>query len=356
MQNIKSNEKICFVIMPFGGHFDECYKNIIRNAVLSQNITPIRGDDIYSTGEIAQEIFENISKSVLLIADVTGKNPNVNYELGAAHALNKPVIIISQSIDDIPFDYRHRRSIVYNQNEFGWEIKLKNKIAKTIEETFKNPIEDVWNNKDKKLDISISAFLLRTWHSSEGIISKESIIYCDELGNCRIYQNWEVQAKTDITHLYHELFIDKAGKIEIIKITDNLNGANPNCVIRSCTEKEMKYFILFEDLKPSNGIISLSIEIDAQNYQSNLIEKGKGNTFHKNTRGTTISFLAKKETYIFPDIPIFKNIKAVYKNHSDKNLNNKEVLPVRKDNKLYIHLDYSTNALKNSEFGAELIL
>lgn len=356
MQNIKSNEKICFVIMPFGGQFDKCYNNIIRDAVSSQNITPIRGDDIYSTGEIAQEIFENISKSVILIADVTGKNPNVNYELGAAHALNKPVIIISQSIEDIPFDYRHRRSIIYNRDEFDWETKLKNKIAKTIEETFKNPIEDVWNNTEKKLDTVISTFLLRTWQSSQGVISKESTIYCDELGNCKIYQNWEVQAQTDVTHLYHELYIDKAGKIEIKKVTDNLNGANLNCVIRSSNEKELRYFILFEDLKPSKGIISLSIEIDAQNYQSNLIDRGKGNSFHKNTRGTTVSFLAKKETYIFPDTVFFANIKAIYKNHSDKTLNNQIVLPIKKDNKLFIYLDYTTNDLISSEFGAELIL
>ena len=356
MQNIKSNEKICFVIMPFNSDFDICYNNVIRDALLSQNITPIRGDDIYSTGEIAQEIFENISKSIILITDITGKNPNVNYELGAAHALNKPVIIISQSIDDIPFDYRHRRSIVYNKNELGWETKLKNKISKTIEETFKNPIEDVWNNKDKKLDPIISAFLLKTWQSTEGVISKESTIFCDELGNCKIQQDWEVKAKSDITHLYHELYIDKPGKIEITKVIDRLNGADLNCVIRSSNEKEIRYFILFQDIKPSTGIISLSLEIDAQNYQSNLIEKGKGNSFHKNTRGTTISFLAKKETYIFPDLELFQNIRAIYKNHSDKNLNNQIVLPIKKDNKLIIHLDYTTNDLMSSEFGAELIL
>lgn len=356
MQNIKSNEKRCFVIMPFGGHYDVCYKNVIREAVLSQNIIPIRGDDIYSTGEIAQEIFESISKSVILIADVTGKNPNVNYELGAAHALNKPVVIISQSIDDIPFDYRHRRSIIYNINDSNWEFNLKNKISKTIEDTFKNPIEDVWSNGENKLDTTISTFLLKTWQSSQGIISKESIFDCDELGNCKIYQNWEVQAKTDITHLYHEIYIDKPGKIEVKKVTDSLNGANLSCVIRSCTDSELRYFILFGDLKPSNGIISLSLEIEAQNYLSNLIDRGKGSSFHKNTRGTTISFLAKRETFIFPDTIFFKNVKALYKNHSDKTLNNQIVLPVKKDNRLFIYLDYSTNDLNSNEFGAELLI
>jgi len=47
----------------------------------------------------------------VLLADLTGKNPNVFYELGLAHALAKPVILIAETLDDIPFDLRALRVI-----------------------------------------------------------------------------------------------------------------------------------------------------------------------------------------------------------------------------------------------------
>lgn len=58
-------------------------------------------------------IFNQINKADVIVADMTGKNPNVFYEVGYAHALNKVVLLITQSADDIPFDLKHRQHIVY---------------------------------------------------------------------------------------------------------------------------------------------------------------------------------------------------------------------------------------------------
>ena len=56
----------------------------------------------------------------MMLADLTGKNANVLYELGLAHAIDKPVVLLSQSMDDVPFDLRALRVITYDVAHPGW--------------------------------------------------------------------------------------------------------------------------------------------------------------------------------------------------------------------------------------------
>jgi nucleoside 2-deoxyribosyltransferase len=65
------------------------------------------------------DITNSIRKARLIVADLTGRNANVFYEVGIAHALNKPVLLMTQSIDDVPFDLRHRRALVYEYSPRG---------------------------------------------------------------------------------------------------------------------------------------------------------------------------------------------------------------------------------------------
>lgn len=122
----------CFVISPFGEPFDDYYSKVYQPAIVKADLKPIRGDEVYNTGAIIDDIFAAISSATLVLCDVTGKNPNVNYELGAAHALQKPAIIITQSVSDVPFDYRHLRVIVYDRTKVDWAKQLETAIHKTI--------------------------------------------------------------------------------------------------------------------------------------------------------------------------------------------------------------------------------
>jgi hypothetical protein len=65
------------------------------------------------SGGILDRIFNQISKADAIIADMTGRNPNVFYEVGYAHALGKVVLLLTQNVDDIPFDLKHRPHTVY---------------------------------------------------------------------------------------------------------------------------------------------------------------------------------------------------------------------------------------------------
>ncbi len=123
-----------FMIMPFRQRFDDIYKNIVRPVTADLNLTIKRGDDFSSIGgSIMQEVWAALNACKLVIAETTDINANVYYELGIAHTLGKPAILISQETDveDIPFDIRHRRFILYKDSIAGGE-KLENELRQQI--------------------------------------------------------------------------------------------------------------------------------------------------------------------------------------------------------------------------------
>ena len=135
--------KNCFIIMPFGNYFDEYYRNIYIPAIKDSWIHPKRVDDIYKSSNIVGDIWNCTKSADIILADLTGKNPNVFYELWLAHAIAKPAILIAESMDDIPFDLRSLRVITYNKNIPDWWIVLQKKITEYILETLKDPEETI---------------------------------------------------------------------------------------------------------------------------------------------------------------------------------------------------------------------
>ena len=130
-----------FVIMPFGVGFDDLYEKIYAPVIRKVGLEPLRADEIYDNRPIIQDIQNSIHNAKVILADVTGRNPNVNYELGAAHALNKEVIILTANSQDVPSDYRHIRYIEYNRHDIDWNKKLSDTIEKTLH-TVLNKIDD----------------------------------------------------------------------------------------------------------------------------------------------------------------------------------------------------------------------
>ena len=106
-------DDICFVIMPFGYGFDELYEKVYVPAIKASGLVPLRADEIYDNQPILQDINQSIYHAKVILADVTGRNPNVNYELGMAHALKQEVVILTSEPKDVPSDYRHLRYIQY---------------------------------------------------------------------------------------------------------------------------------------------------------------------------------------------------------------------------------------------------
>ena len=100
--------------MPFDDDLDNVYDKFIKPVLETNGFKARRADDIDSQQNILKDVVESIDKSDLIIADLTNNNPNVFYELGLAHALEKKVILLTQSIDDVPFDLKQYRLLEYS--------------------------------------------------------------------------------------------------------------------------------------------------------------------------------------------------------------------------------------------------
>jgi hypothetical protein len=98
---------LCFVLMPFREPFFRLYENHVKPTLTKIGFKVIKADDIFTSTAIIEDIWKFINESRLIIADVTGKNPNVFYELGVAHTIGKDFVILTQDKDDVPFDLRH---------------------------------------------------------------------------------------------------------------------------------------------------------------------------------------------------------------------------------------------------------
>ncbi len=134
---------ICFVIMPYGGWFDRYYSEIYSPAIVKGGFIPRRADDLYRPSAIIHDIWTLTNECQLVLADLTNKNPNVLYELGLAHAIAKPVVLITERIEDVPFDLRSLRVIEYNKNSPDWSIQLGESISKAIIEISDSPLSSV---------------------------------------------------------------------------------------------------------------------------------------------------------------------------------------------------------------------
>ena len=118
------------VMMPFKKEFDPVYE-VIKAACKSQGFEACRVKEIYGPRQIVDDVFSTIAQSSLVVCDLTGRNPNVLYETGLAHALNRDVIMIVQDDQDFPFDLGHIRYVQYLQNREGLE-KLKEDLSESI--------------------------------------------------------------------------------------------------------------------------------------------------------------------------------------------------------------------------------
>jgi hypothetical protein len=130
-------------MMPFGSWYDRYYQDIYVPAIRDAGFEPVRADELFSTGSVVEQIWEQIEKSKVLLAELTDKNANVFYELGLAHAAGKPVVFTAGRVDDVPFDLRHLRVIVYETREPLWADKLQRLITDYLRNAAKDPARSI---------------------------------------------------------------------------------------------------------------------------------------------------------------------------------------------------------------------
>ncbi|QFZ55528.1 hypothetical protein FEZ18_12315 [Oceanihabitans sp. IOP_32] len=127
------NDKLVFMLSPFSEPYNTIYDDHIKPTVEKiDSLKCFRADNIYDNKPIIEDIWKSINEASIIISELTGRNPNVFYETGIAHTVGKEVILITQNIDDVPFDLRHLRCIVYEYTPRGIEL-LETNLSNTIE-------------------------------------------------------------------------------------------------------------------------------------------------------------------------------------------------------------------------------
>ncbi len=149
---------LCFVVMPFRPELNFFYLYLRRHLEEKHGLRVERGDHRILTVPLLDKIREQILEAKVLIADVTGRNANVFYELGLAHAYEKPVILLTQeAAEDVPTDIRHLEFICY-------ELSKDEDVLSKID----NAIHNVFVDRYQKL-YSKASELLREFNSSTNI-------------------------------------------------------------------------------------------------------------------------------------------------------------------------------------------
>jgi hypothetical protein len=128
-------KQFAFMVMPFHDEVAvEAYEHCIRGVCESRGLTVRRADEVFTVNPIWDDIFNEIHRARVIIADISGRNPNVFYELGMAHVLKQQqtVIITRDDHADVPFDVSHLRIIRY-ENSIQGSKRFEIELGKTLD-------------------------------------------------------------------------------------------------------------------------------------------------------------------------------------------------------------------------------
>jgi hypothetical protein len=276
----KLEKKSCFIIMPFskaqlkGAVLDEktllyIYENVIHKAVAEyreKNKRVFINISRYNSkiGSIVSGITSSLNDADLVVADLTGLNPNVMYELGVRHTLKRGTIIITQDLSQIPSDLRDYMCVEYSysndtlkQNEL-YE-KFKKELHHTIQELFEtekydSPVlsylkgrEKYWKEDElKKLkeNIVIGNYIFERYNNIQSLLSTvrqdDGFLPLNQLGlfsslinnfgNAIAEFNIAIEASIlfEDIHAAKSVAMDMSKVISITEYFDSLNSALPN--------------------------------------------------------------------------------------------------------------------------------
>lgn len=200
-----------FVIMPFDEEFNSIYENLIRASLESAGYDVMRADSLLNQENILKSIVRGISAANLLIADLTTNNPNVFYELGLAHGLGIPTVLLAQSITDVPFDLRSYKIHIYDTH-FNKIERLKQFLKRLAEQhaakeiSFGNPIKD-FSDSDESAEPAAQSPLHVTDLETQDVTAKELLDFIVD----------GEKAANDMTAILGKLFKDNEAITERFK-------------------------------------------------------------------------------------------------------------------------------------------
>lgn len=131
--NIEKSRPKLFVVMQFSEDYNNLYNEVIKPVAEQEGFECIRGDDFFTSTPILDDIITTIKESKAIIAEITPDNPNVFYEIGYSHAINKPTILLcDKKREKLPFDISSFRTLYY-VNSIAGKTAIENGLRKYLE-------------------------------------------------------------------------------------------------------------------------------------------------------------------------------------------------------------------------------
>jgi hypothetical protein len=209
--------------MPFDSKFDDIYKFGIQGAASDVGAYAEKVDEQIFVEGMLDRIFTQISKADVIVADMTGRNPNVFYEVGYAHALDKIVLLLTQDSNDIPFDLKHRQHTVYS----GKIDTLRKELGKRLQWAIAESKRRSEGASTELISVTVFGQLITT-----GIDQDEAPTISGSVPTTEQVFSLPIQLRNDapetlreITHVY--LFTEKEASIVPGRMSRELNLVNP---------------------------------------------------------------------------------------------------------------------------------
>ena len=260
-----SSKPLAFVIMPFDEGFDPIYTDFLDPVLRGAGFEVKRADDILNQQHILKDILEGLHDSDLIVADLTGANPNVFYELGLAHAFRKHVILLTENIDDVPFDLRGYRLIEYDTHfaRFGKaRLRLAEMTQATLEGkvSFGSPVTDFIPGESETPQVKTTANSDQPDSDDDGGFLDHLLAvndFYDGVTNIMGEVNQDLQVMTGALQVATR---------ELSNISDNPNASSPTAMRSVCRRLAERIKQFADKLQTANNMYASK----AQNSENSL--------------------------------------------------------------------------------------
>ena len=150
----------CFFIMPFRPELHFVWLYLSQHIQQKHQVKCLRGDSAYDTVPLHEKILRMIEGADFIVADITGRNPNVMYELGVADNMGKKVIALHQKqegIDKVPSDVKYKEFILYSLDD---HLNLVDQLDRAVDNLLSGGYEDLYD---------LACEILQRFNAGEGL-------------------------------------------------------------------------------------------------------------------------------------------------------------------------------------------
>lgn len=132
-------DKTCFFIAPIGERdsperrrSDQILRHLVRSVIEPMGYDVLRADELHEEGLITHQVIERLIDGDLVVADLTGRNANVYYELAVRHAAQKPVVHLIEHGEALPFDVANVRAISFSLTDPDLLVAAREELEKKV--------------------------------------------------------------------------------------------------------------------------------------------------------------------------------------------------------------------------------